>query len=183
MNRPPPSLLQDLEAYHRRYPEESEVYTRFVQKVTQEADNCLYRENLEGHLTSSAWVINAEATHVLLLHHRKLDRWLQPGGHADGDPDLLASARREVEEETGLKQLTQLEAGIYDLDIHRIPARGDTPAHDHFDVRYIFQAQAHAMPQANEESHHVEWVPINELEPRLHESSILRMVRKLNQGQ
>ena len=75
---------------------------------------------------------------VLLAHHRKLGRWLQPGGHSDGDPDTLAVALREAREESGL-DVQALDDAIFDLDLHRIPARDREPAHLHFDVRSPFR--------------------------------------------
>lgn len=94
-----------------------------------------------GHFTGSAWLVSADGRRVLLTHHRKLGRWLQLGGHADGDPDLAAVALREAEEESGLTGLT-VEAPVFDLDRHWIPARGDEPGHWHYDVRYVVRAGA-----------------------------------------
>ena len=77
---------------------------------------------------------------VLLAHHRELERWLQPSGHSDGDPDTLAVAMREAREESGL-DVRALDNAIFDIDVHRIPARGREPAHFHFDVRFLVQAK------------------------------------------
>ena len=93
-----------------------------------------------GHITGSAWVVDIAGNRVLLADHAKLGRWLQPGGHSDGDPDTLAVALREAREESGL-DVRALDDAIFDIDVHRIPARGDEPAHLHFDVRFLVQAE------------------------------------------
>lgn len=94
----------------------------------------------------------------MLTHHRKLDRWLQLGGHADGDGDLAAVALREAEEESGMSGLT-LQGGVFDLDRHLIPARGDEPAHWHYDVRFVVRASDEVF-QVSEESHSLAWKSI-----------------------
>ena len=114
--------------------------------------------------------------HVLLTHHAKLGRWLQPGGHSDGDPDTLAVALREAREESGL-DVGALDDAIFDLDVHRIPALGREPAHLHFDVRFLVQA-AHDRFRVSDESHALAWVPAVGLGALTDEESVLRMARK-----
>jgi 8-oxo-dGTP pyrophosphatase MutT (NUDIX family) len=100
-----------------------------------------------GHFTASAFVLSPARDALLLIHHSKLHRWLQPGGHVDaGDPDVLFAAQREVEEEVGLVDLSPAEpgAGLFDADVHRIPARRAEPEHEHFDLRFAFVAQSRA---------------------------------------
>lgn len=120
------------------------------------------RAHLAGHFTGSAFVVSADGRRALLLHHAKLDRWLQPGGHADGDPDLAAVALREAEEETGLAGLV-VEGGIFDLDRHAIPARGAEPEHQHWDVRYVVRCTAGETPAINAESRAFAWRDIEDL--------------------
>lgn len=115
-----------------------------------------------GHFTGSAWLVSADGRRVLLTHHRKLDRWLQLGGHADGDTDLIAVALREAQEESGLPAL-RVEPGIFDLDRHRIPARGDQPEHWHYDVRYVVVAIADECFTVSDESHALAWRGIADL--------------------
>lgn len=122
----------------------------------QAQPNAFERSNPRGHFTGSAWLVSADGAQVLLMHHRKLDRWLQPGGHADGDADLARVALREAQEETGVVGL-QLEGGIFDLDRHRIPARGHEPEHWHYDVRYVVRAGADESFVVNAESHALAW--------------------------
>jgi 8-oxo-dGTP pyrophosphatase MutT (NUDIX family) len=117
-----------------------------------------------GHVTASGWVLDASGTHALLIHHAKLDRWLQPGGHVeDNDASLAAAALREVMEETGLQRLSLASRTPYDIDVHAIPARGSDPAHMHYDCRFLFHAERHATVNISDESTSFQWVPISEL--------------------
>ncbi len=122
-----------------------------------------------GHITGSAFVLDAKEEKVLLVHHAKLDRWLQPGGHAEGaEADAYATALREATEETGIAGLMPhpTAARPFDVDVHRIPERrkGDQlePAHDHHDVRYVFVAPPGAATTLSEESHALAWRPLAE---------------------
>ena len=138
---------------------------------------CFERDLWAGHVTGSAWLVNQAATHVLLTHHRKLGRWLQLGGHSDGNPDTLAVAIREAEEESGL-QVAPLSRQVFDLDIHEIPARKSDPAHYHFDVRFVLQASSGDDFCVSDESFNLAWVPIENLSQRTREWSMLRMRAK-----
>jgi 8-oxo-dGTP pyrophosphatase MutT (NUDIX family) len=142
--------------------------------------DCLERSNLAGHLTASAFVTDRERRHLLLIHHKALGRWLQPGGHADGDPDLLAVARREVHEETGLDALQPVTTRPFDLDIHAIPERKGIPAHLHYDVRFLFEADSGSVLQGDErEVHGAVWVPLDDPADLNLDESVLRAVRRL----
>jgi 8-oxo-dGTP pyrophosphatase MutT (NUDIX family) len=121
-----------------------------------EHPDALVRSCEPGHLTGSALVVDAVADRTLLLHHTKLQRWLQPGGHADGDANLPGVALREATEETGIEGLSVVVPAI-DLDIHRVESRHD-PAHDHLDVRYLVLAPAGAAAVGNHESTALAWV-------------------------
>ncbi|MEI7038160.1 NUDIX hydrolase [Fulvimonas yonginensis] len=120
------------------------------------------RSHAPGHFTGSAWLVSADGERVLLTHHRKLDRWLQLGGHADGDRDLARVALREAEEESGLRGLV-VEPDIFDLDRHLIPARATEPAHWHYDVRYVVRATGSEAFALGEESLALAWRPIREI--------------------
>jgi 8-oxo-dGTP pyrophosphatase MutT (NUDIX family) len=136
--------------------EDEEPVRRRILDFMADHDDVLYRTCLAGHLTGSAMVVDATATRVLLLHHAKLDRWLQPGGHADGDGNLAEVARREAEEETGIDGL-QVVTPAVDLDIHAIPRRGDEPEHVHLDVRFLVLAPPAAEVAINHESLGARW--------------------------
>lgn len=156
---------------------EAAMLGEFFGFIAQHPD-CLHRTCLEGHLTASAWIVDATRTRVLLTHHRKLDRWLQLGGHADGEADLLAAATREALEESGLKNVRAVSSEIFDVDRHRIPARKADPEHWHFDVRFLFEADAEDSITVSDESHDVAWVALAEAARLNPEESIVRMVRK-----
>ena len=136
------------------------VRDQFLQFASEHVD-CCERTLAIGHFTGSAWLVSADGERVLLTHHRKLGRWLQLGGHADGDGDLAAVARREAEEESGLSGLA-LEGGIFDLDRHLIPARGNEPAHWHYDVRFVVRASDENF-KVSEESHSLAWKSIADI--------------------
>lgn len=138
--------------------------------------DALHRSCLRGHLTASAVVFDAAEDRVLLMHHAKLRRWLQPGGHVDGQGDLAAAARREATEETGIEGLEVVEPAV-DLDIHRIPARGDEPAHDHLDVRFVVRAPHDAVVVPNHESTELRWFSIADLDGLDVDPGLVRMVR------
>jgi 8-oxo-dGTP pyrophosphatase MutT (NUDIX family) len=141
-------------------------------------DDCFERTQLAGHVTGSAWIVDRAGTAALLLHHRKLGKWLQPGGHADGDPDVRGVARREAAEETGVRGLTPASDGIYDVDAHDIPARPGEPAHVHYDLRFAFFADPAEPPRRNAESHAVAWVPLAEIDALGIDDSVRRLVAK-----
>lgn len=131
------------------------------------------RSTRPGHLTGSAFVVDATAEHALLLFHTKLQRWLQPGGHADGDMNLAAVALKEATEESGIDGLRVWSEPI-DLDIHRVaPPRED--AHLHLDVRFLVVAPPGAQPVANEESQALRWVTESELGSYDVDAGLLRM--------
>lgn len=140
--------------------------------------DCLWRTCLEGHLTASAWVVDPARLRVLLTHHRKLNLWIQLGGHADGEADLLAAALREVTEESGLTRVRAVSAEIFDVDRHRIPARKAEPEHWHFDVRFLIEAGPAEPVVVSDESHDVAWVTLDDVTRLNAEESVARMVRK-----
>ncbi len=171
----------DLDSHLRRYasdfPDEASVAEAF-QTLLNDAHDPFVRERLAGHFTASAWLVDAAGRRLLMTHHRKLDRWLQLGGHADGDRDLAAVALREAEEESGLTGLLVLPE-IFDLDRHWIPGRGDVPGHWHYDVRYIVRTTGTEVFVVSDESHALAWREIDSLldEPGL-DPSIARMAGK-----
>ncbi|MBS0584373.1 MAG: NUDIX hydrolase [Proteobacteria bacterium] len=163
--------------YASRHPAERAVVSVFSDFAAAHAD-AAERRLAAGHLTGSAWLVDAGGMRVLLTHHRKLDRWLQLGGHADGDVDLARVALREAEEESGLRGLV-VEPEIFDLDRHEIPARGHEPAHWHYDVRYVVCALGREDFIVGDESHALAWRDIAALaDDEAADASLRRMARK-----
>lgn len=166
-----------LQAYLEYSARERGIAERYLDLLTH--PDAYLRTHLPGHITGSAFIVSEDLTKTLLVHHAKLNRWLQPGGHADGDTDVERVARREANEETGVSHFELLSTGIYDLDIHPIPERKDFPSHDHYDVRFLFRASDRDPLVVSEESHDVRWVSLDELERYNPEPSLLRLREKL----
>jgi len=174
MHRKP--LHDLLDKYNSQYRDEHSQYVRFKAFVSGSAD-CFLRSHLPGHVTGSAWLVSPCFKKVLLTHHKKLGAWFQLGGHADGETDVLKAALSEAYEESGLTQLNVLQDEIFDIDIHEIPQRKETPSHFHYDVRFLVQATETDFT-VSEESLDLSWVPIDQLEQYTTETSMLRMHKK-----
>ncbi len=166
-----------LEHYARHHTDNAGQAERILHFIRTTPD-CFERSHAEGHITGSAWLLNPQGTQVLLTLHRKLGRWLQPGGHADGDADTLRVALREAEEESGITGIRPLVVEILDVDIHEIPARpaAGEPAHLHYDIRYLLQAP-HERFCISQESEALRWFSEDELPASQPEESLLRMMR------
>lgn len=125
-------------------------------------------------MTASAWIMHPHHEMVLLTHHRKLDKWLQLGGHADGCTNLLHVALQEASEESGIRHFDLLMTDIFDIDIHAIPARNNEPEHFHYDVRFLLRAHGEHY-RVSEESHDLAWVSLESMRAYTNELSMLRM--------
>ena len=170
------NLLEKLNSYRIFDSRDEEQRTRMLAFYSRASD-CFKRSLSEGHFTGSAWLVSPDKSHVLLTHHKKLDKWLQLGGHADGNPNLFEVAMREAEEESGISALHSFSDEIFDIDIHEIPAHKDTPAHYHYDVRFAVAASYTEYKLSNE-SRELKWFPIVSLEDYISEKSVLKMQRK-----
>lgn len=175
------ALLEELERYKVHFPDEAACVLRFTNFVGAHPD-CFSRHCRPGHVTASAWIVSADHDCFLLTHHRKLGRWLQLGGHADGDSDVLRVALREAREESGLSDFEAVpdQNGLMplDLDVHRIPARGAEPEHDHYDVRFLLVAAKNPVLCVSDESHDVRWFTLDGAAELVAEESLQRLVRK-----
>ena len=138
------------------------------------------RDHFEpGHFTASAFLLSPERDALLLILHGKLHRWLQPGGHIDPcDEHALAGALRELREETGIQGVTPVAKGLFDVDIHDIPARKHEPAHKHFDLRFAFVAKSRVM-QASSDALDARWVDLDAIHTVESDESVMRAVTKL----
>lgn len=171
-----------LERYRQRWPGEAacvDLFDALRREAGPDTGNHPYlRDRTAGHFTASCWLVDRAGERVLLTHHRKLDRWLQLGGHADGDRDLARVALKEAEEESGLSGLV-LEGDIFDLDRHRIPEHKGVPAHWHYDARFVIRAAGGEDFAVSDESHALAWRDIASLaDDGDADPSLRRMARK-----
>ena len=171
------SLATLLDEYELRYSHEAEVVARFREFLAS-GEPLQGKSNGRRHITASTWIVNRQSTRVLLTHHAKLNKWVQLGGHTDEGEDWTAAALREGHEESGLSELRLVSADLFDLDIHEIPARRGQAAHDHYDLRFLVEADDTVPLLVSEESHDVAWIDRRELERYTTEESQLRMNRK-----
>lgn len=176
------ALTTLLDRYRAAWPAERQLADRFAAFAAAHAD-CLLRTCQPGHITASAWIVAADGDAVLLTHHRKLGRWLQLGGHVDGEPNVERAALREAREESGMARFSFVAwAGPLlvplDLDVHPIPARGSEPQHDHWDVRFLLRAAPGQDLAISAESNDLRWFAADELPGATDEESVLRLDRK-----
>jgi len=155
-------LRAQLAAYAQRQPAHAALADEFS-TLLDDPENPFLRERLAGHFTGSAWLVSADGKRVLLTHHRKLDRWLQLGGHADGDRNLARVALKEAEEESGLSGLVLEDGALFDIDKHWIPERRDVPGHWHYDARYVVRAVGSEQFAISEESLALAWREIRDV--------------------
>jgi 8-oxo-dGTP pyrophosphatase MutT (NUDIX family) len=170
-------LLALLAVYAESHPSEK-TCTNQIKAFIGQYDTCFNRELSVGHLTGSAWIVNQLGTHTLLTHHKKLNKWLQPGGHADGDSDILRVAKREADEESGLTGLEIEDGEIFDIDVHQIPARANEMQHLHYDIRFVFRAHGSEVFVVSEESHDLAWVEVAQIMNYNVDESVMRMAKK-----
>ncbi len=147
--------------------------------------NCFDRSLSAGHVTGSAWVVNPSRTHALMLHHRKLDRWFQPGGHADGDHDIIRVALKETSEESGvdIENIRLVSDDIFDVDVHTIHPNMHDERHQHFDIRFLLEIDDSIPIPGNDESHQIGWIPLARVSHFNHARSLHRMVQKIRRMQ
>jgi 8-oxo-dGTP pyrophosphatase MutT (NUDIX family) len=185
MHRRP--LLQMLARYCDVFPSEIATIDR-IRRLIEAHPDCFARSCRPGHITAAAWILSADRRRYLLTHHRKLDRWLQLGGHADGQSDVEQVALREAREESGLTafDIVLIDGMLMpiDVDVHEIPTRYDNEgqliedAHEHHDIRFLMVAHTDDELRVSDESHDVRWLTAEEVLERTNEESVLRMLRK-----
>jgi len=171
------NLKQLLKTYIQKYP--YEVNAIKMLNFFDNHDDCFEKDNLPGHFTGSAWVISPDKNKILMTHHKKLNMWLQLGGHADGEKDLKSVAIKEAKEESGFNNFSILSEEIFDLDIHKIEPMSENPEHLHYDVRFLLEADPKKQNIIiSEESHDVKWIHLDDVLNYNSEESISRMVEK-----
>ena len=170
-------LCKALQKYAESHPEQKITADRMIDFV-RSTPHCFERSHAAGHMTGSAWLLNPAGDKALLTLHHNLQRWMQTGGHADGDPDTLRVALKEAEEESGITGIVPISGEIFDIDIHLIPARPakGEPAHFHYDVRYLLRAP-HEQYAISHESDDLAWWSAEDFATRAAEldTSVLRM--------
>lgn len=172
-------LLTLLARHQTRFMDEA-AFVQRARAFVEAHPDCFDRELLAGHVTGSAWVVNPARSHALMLHHRKLDQWFQPGGHADGDADILRVALRETAEETGLdpSHVRLVSPEVFDVDIHTVPEGPGRIRVYHYDIRFLVEIDDGAPIEGNDESHDILWVPLHQVARFNNNRSTHRMVEK-----
>ena len=175
-------LLQLLDHHQTRFMDETANLQR-TRGFVEAHSNCFDRSLWPGHVTGSAWVVNPARDHVLLLHHGKHSQWFQPGGHADGDADILRVALRETSEETGLdpSHVRLVSGAIFDVDVHTIPASVRGPQHQHYDIRFLVEMDDDIPIPGSDESNDIQWVPLHAVTRFNNNRSTYRMIEKTRQ--
>lgn len=153
------SLLNDyIPVYH-----EEIVYKDLITIFINHHPGCFERSERIGHITASSLLLNADGSKALLTHHKKLNRWLQLGGHCDGNPDVLDVSLKEAREESGINHIKVLSPDIFDIDIHLIPFNSKEAAHYHYDIRFLLQIEGDENDiNVSDESHNLKWISSTE---------------------
>lgn len=170
--------LMDLLSSYMPFDEVNTTHYEEMMTFLKANNNVFGNENALGHITASAWIVSKDYSMVLLTHHKKLNKWLQLGGHTEPSEYIKESAMREAFEESGLKQLKLVDDFIFDIDVHMIPERGLIKCHLHYDVRFLFVVNDDQELVISNESHDLKWIPLEELSTYTIEPSIMRMAEK-----
>lgn len=166
--------------------EESNDHARILTAIGNANGDIFENTTLPGHVTASGIICNKELDHMLLIHHKKLDIWIQPGGHSDGNHDTLDETYREVVEETGISrdQLELVQQEPIDIDIHDLPAdtKRGIGEHNHLDVRYLFTVDKDSVifNMQEDEVHAIKWFSFDEILKDQSDSRLERVVNKIN---
>jgi 8-oxo-dGTP pyrophosphatase MutT (NUDIX family) len=170
------NLIEMLRNYVPSRPEISfkDRMTSFI----DEYDDCFERFLEIGHITASSWLLSKDHNKALLMHHTKLDQWFQLGGHCDGNPDVVAVAIKEAQEESGIQHIMPVMNEIFDIDIHLIPEKKHEKEHYHYDVRFLLQVVRDELIAQNKESKELRWIGKDPKELPTNNPSVVRMFNK-----
>ncbi len=177
------NLLDEYSAFDETERQMHQMLTTFVRENEKCFDRTIAGTKAKGHITGSAWLIDNKLGHVFFTHHKKLNRWFQPGGHSDGDANTLAVSLREASEESGIEDvfIQPVYNAIFDIDVHTIPANKKEAEHLHFDIRFLLETDKDHPLKISEESNEIAWIAINDIPQYTQEESIKRMVKKMKQ--
>ena len=170
-------LIEMLSKYSPKAPEEI-AFKKDILAFIEKYEDCFKRSLEVGHITASAWILNNDKSKALLMHHAKLDKWFQLGGHCDGNPDVLAVALKEAQEESGIQKIVPISREIFDIDIHLIPANSREKEHYHYDIRFLLQVTSSEDIIQNRESKELRWINKNSKELPTNNPSVIRMFNK-----
>jgi 8-oxo-dGTP pyrophosphatase MutT (NUDIX family) len=172
------ALLRELRGHAPHDTLEEQHCRAMIDLLGGDADPFSRNSFAPGHITAGCFIVDGDR--LLLHHHRRLDRWLQMGGHVDGDESALDAALREAKEESGLDDLALIGDAIFDVDVHFIPAGKGEPDHRHFDVRYLARtASPSAIAFDPNESNDLVWVPLDRAATLMNEEASGRAIRKI----
>jgi len=173
------NLIEKLQRYKASNEIEESDRIKILEFVKSHED-CFERSQASGHITGSCWLENYEGTKFLLTKHKKLGFWLQLGGHADGDNDVIRVSLKEAHEESGLKNIELVSADIFDLGAHLIPPYKNVPAHYHYDIRFLLRASnSNEKISMSDESTDLDWFSdIPKSNPEEANRDMLRMIKK-----
>lgn len=187
------NLITSLHEHASRFPEEQDFVNRIIQFLQKNREKSFHNWHWDdGHMTASMLVVNKEFTKVLLIFHKKLQKWLQFGGHSDDSPDVLGTAIREFHEESGVRKepdvfrYSELQPfPIFDVDIHHIPADAKwRPDHKHYDIRFLgIISDSVIMHRQEDETDDMRWFDIDGIEEYLEEDGTIRMIAKVRELQ
>jgi hypothetical protein len=172
--------LHDLLQRYQPTAEEIEFKSSILAFI-QEQPDCFKRSLAIGHITASCWLVSKDGSKALLMHHAKLNRWFQLGGHCDGDWNTLAVAIKEAQEESGIMAIKPISSDIFDIDVHLIPANSKEAEHYHYDIRYLLQVTSDEEVVHNRESKELRWIGKDSHELPTQERSVVRMFQKWTQ--
>lgn len=171
------TLLKMLENYHSIDQAEQSFKKQIIEFILDNPD-CFERSLSIGHITASSWLLNKDHSRALLMHHAKLDKWFQLGGHCDGDSDVAGVAIKEAQEESGINSIEVVQPSIFDIDIHLIPENKKEKAHYHYDVRFLLHVTSDEDICQNNESKELRWIGKNRNELPTDKDSVVRMFNK-----
>jgi len=170
-------VLIELVTNHTPFDDTEREHTMSTLEFLHKNKNCTSTDNLKGHITASAWVLSPQRTETLLTHHKKLNRWLQLGGHIEDDATIQKAALREAVEESGIEDIHLIKDSIFDIDVHFIPARNEVAEHYHYDIRFLLQAERTDFV-ISDESNELAWVKLSDIGNFVSDESVHRMCRK-----